>query len=174
MQLGTELSWFRRPICHLDACYISRDVLSGYKGKNLTQISSERAGEGADFALDGARASLKQWTEAVVAGQIEAVLDLYAADAILVPTLSNEVIVEADGRRRYFEFFLGDGGPTCTVNREECRIDRERGTVAVGGIYTFRFRRRTGEDTVPARFLFTFEEIDSRWLITGHHSSRFA
>jgi len=108
----------------------------------------------------------------VASGQVDQILVLYAPGAILVPTLSNEIIVTENGRRRYFKFLLSDGSPTCTVEREVFRIDRNRGTVTIGGIYTFCFPRLAGEETVPARFLFTFEELNARWLITGHHSSR--
>lgn len=122
--------------------------------------------------FNGARATLMQWTEAVASGRIEQVLGLYAPDAILVPTLSNKIIVTQEGRRRYFEFFLSDGGARCAVEHEEFRIDREGDTVTIGGVYSFSFPRPTGEETVPARFLFTFEKLNTRWLITGHHSSR--
>lgn len=109
----------------------------------------------------------------MASGQVEEILGLYAPGAFLVPTLSNEIIVTEDGRRRYFEFLLSDGGPTCTIEREEFRIDRNRGTVMICGIYTFCFPRPTGKETVPARFLYAFEELNARWLITGHHSSRY-
>lgn len=122
--------------------------------------------------MEHARATMTKWTEAVASGRIDEILDLYAPDAILVPTLSNEIVVTEDGRRRYFEFFLSDGGPDCLIEFEKMRTDRIRCTVAIGGIYTFCFHRPAGDETVPARFLFTFEEIGSRWLITGHHSSR--
>ncbi len=122
--------------------------------------------------IEGAQATLVRWRAAVATGRVDNVMALYASDAILVPTLSNEIIVTQDGRRNYFEFFLSDGGPTCTVDREELRINHKNGTVAIGGIYTFCFRRSAGEESIPARFLFNFEEIDARWLITGHHSSR--
>ncbi|WP_209015688.1 nuclear transport factor 2 family protein [Roseibium sp. RKSG952] len=115
---------------------------------------------------------MKQWTIAVGSGHIEAILALYAPDAILVPTLSNEVVVTEEGRRRYFEFFLSNGVSECLVDGEVIRINHELRTVAIGGIYTFYLRNGSGEQTVEARFLFTLEEIGGRWLITGHHSSR--
>ena len=142
------------------------------QGRNLKQDLVGHAQELAETRCGGAHATLVQWTEAVASGRVEKVLGLYAPDAILVPTLSNEIIVAEAGRRSYFEFFLSDGGPTCTVNCDTTRIDDKLGTVAIGGIYTFCFPRPTGEETVPARFLFTFEELEGRWLITGQHSSR--
>lgn len=122
--------------------------------------------------IDGARTTLTRWTEAVAAGRIDAILPLYAPDAILVPTLSNEIVVTEHDRRKYFEFFLSDGGPDCAVERIVSRTDRKLGTATIAGIYAFRFHRLSGEEIVPARFLFTFEEVNTRWLITGHHSSR--
>lgn len=123
-------------------------------------------------SFDGARATLMNWTHAVASGQVDEIVKLYATDAILVPTLSNEIVVSEYDRRRYFEFLLSRGCASCELDQEEFRIDRLRATVAIGGIYTFSFRKTTGEEQVPARFLFTFEELNSRWLITGHHSSR--
>lgn len=120
-----------------------------------------------------ARATLTQWTEAVASGRVNDIVKLYASNAILVPTLSNEILVTAEGRHRYFEFLVSGGGPACNVASEEYRIDQGRDTVTIGGLYTFCFRRSCGEEIVPARFMFTFEEFDGRWLISGHHSSRF-
>ena len=140
--------------------------------QKLEQNLLEQTVKGDPTRFGEARSTLLKWTEAVASGRIEEILNLYAKDAILVPTLTNEIEVTEDGRRRYFEFFLSRGRASCSVDHEECRIDGHRGTVTIGGIYTFCFRSAEGEETVPARFLFTFEELDARCLITGHHSSR--
>ncbi|MET1414445.1 nuclear transport factor 2 family protein [Roseibium sp. HPY-6] len=138
----------------------------------MEQNLLEQTVEGDLTHFGKARSILQKWTEAVASGRIEEILNLYAKDAILVPTLTNEIAVTEDGRRSYFEFFLSNGRATCAVDHEDCRIDRDRCTVTIGGIYTFSFQRAAGVETVPARFLFTFEEFNGRWLITGHHSSR--
>ena len=122
--------------------------------------------------LQAARRALYRWADVVSRGQIDDVLALYASDAILVPTLSNEIRERDEERRRYFEMFMADGIPQCTIDRENSRISRKHSTVVIGGLYSFRFERKAGEETVRARFLFTFEQIDGPWLITGHHSSR--
>jgi len=122
--------------------------------------------------LAAARDALFRWAETISSGEVEDVLGLYAADAILVPTLSNEIGGKEEERRRYFEFFLSNGIPRCTIDREKSRVSRKLGTVVIGGLYSFYFERNGRDEIVPARFLFTFEKIDGRWLITGHHSSR--
>ena len=117
--------------------------------QNLNQ--HVRADETSEF--EGARTCLTRWTDAVAANRIENILLLYAEDAVLVPTLSNEIHATQDGRRRYFEFLLSRNVFGCTVEQEVIRTDPTRGTVAIGGIYTFRFRAEDGgEDLVSAGF----------------------
>lgn len=135
---------------------------------NPTEMSADLD----DPSVLGAYATLTKWTKAVATGRIEDVLKLYADDAILVPTLSDDIVFSEDGRRRYFEFFLADSAPTCVVDQEKLRVNAHNGTIAIGGIYTFCFQRETVAETVAARFLFVFEKSCSDWLITGHHSSR--
>lgn len=121
--------------------------------------------------LAEARKALYRWAEVVSSGSIDNVLALYAPDAILVPTLSNEIREREEERRNYFENFLSNPNLRCEITLQKKRVSRKLGTVVIGGLYTFRFERDGAEAVVPARFLFTFEEIDGRWLITGHHSS---
>lgn len=121
--------------------------------------------------LAGAKAALYQWAVTVARRDVDQVLKLYAADAILVPTLSNQVRDCDDSRRSYFENFLANEGLVCDIQVFKKRVSRKLGTVVVGGLYTFVFRENGVQRVVPARFLFTFEQIDGQWLITGHHSS---
>lgn len=121
--------------------------------------------------LAGAKAALHRWAATVATRNVDSVLALYAPDAILVPTLSNEVRDCDDSRRSYFENFLGNDGLVCDIQVFKKRVSRKLGTVVVGGLYTFVYRQDGDQRVVPARFLFTFERIEGDWLITGHHSS---
>lgn len=121
--------------------------------------------------LAGAKAALYRWAATVASRDIDQVLALYAVDAILVPTLSNQVRDCDDSRRNYFENFLANDGLVCDIQVFKKRVSRKLGTVVVGGLYTFVFREAGAQKVVPARFLFTFELIEGKWLITGHHSS---
>ncbi|KTS90824.1 protein kinase, partial [Pseudomonas oryzihabitans] len=124
--------------------------------------------------LAGAKAALHTWAATVATRNVEAILALYAPDAILVPTLSNEVRDCQDSRREYFRNFLANEGLVCDVQIFKKRVSSKLSTVVVGGLYVFHYREGDAVVSVPARFLFTFEQIDGRWLITGHHSSREA
>ncbi|WP_273862833.1 DUF4440 domain-containing protein [Pseudomonas sp. LA5] len=124
--------------------------------------------------LAGAKAALHTWAAPVATREVEAILALYAPDAILVPTLSNELRDCEDSRREYFRNFLANEGLVCDVEIFKKRVGSKLSTVVVGGLYVFHYRDGEQVISVPARFLFTFEQIDGRWLITGHHSSREA
>ncbi|UUX48913.1 DUF4440 domain-containing protein [Nisaea acidiphila] len=124
--------------------------------------------------LASARRALFRWAEVISVGVIDDLLALYAPDAILVPTLSNVIGEREEERRQYFENFLANGKIRCEITLRKKRVSRKLGTMVIGGLYTFYLQRESGEEAVPARFLFTFEEIDGRWLITGHHSSRLS
>lgn len=124
--------------------------------------------------LAGAKAALHTWAATVATRDVEAILALYAPDAILVPTLSNEVRDCQDSRREYFRNFLANEGLVCDVQIFKKRVSSKLSTVVVGGLYVFHYHDGDAVVSVPARFLFTFEQIDGRWLITGHHSSREA
>ncbi|AUA33368.1 DUF4440 domain-containing protein [Pseudomonas sp. SGAir0191] len=121
--------------------------------------------------LAGAKAALYRWAATVATRDVDKILELYAADAILVPTLSNQVRDCDDSRRNYFENFLANDGLVCDIQVFKKRVSRKLGTVVVGGLYTFVYLDGGEQRVVPARFLFTFELINDEWLITGHHSS---
>lgn len=130
-------------------------------------------GPTAESCLAAARATLYRWAAVVSAGDLEELLALYASDAILVPSISDRIHgLEAD-RRLYFEGFFERQNLHCRIESFKKRASNQLGTVVVGGIYVFTFDTEEGaQETVPARFIFTFEHIEDRWLITGHHSSR--
>ena len=138
---------------------------------NNLAIRCEEAVRTNQTCLRGAREALFCWARVVGSGNIEDVLALYAGDAILVPTLSDYIGEKEDERRRYFETFLSRGVKSCEIIVQKKRVSHKLGTVVIGGLYAFQFSRDGVESTASARFLFTFEEIDGRWMITGHHSS---
>lgn len=124
--------------------------------------------------LAGAKAALHTWAATIATRDVDKVIQLYASDAILVPTLSNDVRDCEDSRRGYFESFLANDGLVCDIQVFKKRVSQKLGTVVVGGLYTFLYKENGAQQVVPARFLFTFEKIAGEWLITGHHSSREA
>ncbi|MBN8413361.1 DUF4440 domain-containing protein [Halomonas denitrificans] len=126
----------------------------------------------AQFCLDAATRTLERWAIAVSRGEKETLLALYAEDAILVPTVANDVREDRLARQAYFDAFLANEDLSCELGEFSRRVSRKLGTVVIGGHYVFSYLIKGDMATIPARFLFTFEEIAGEWKITGHHSSQ--
>lgn len=127
-----------------------------------------------EYCLAAATRTLQRRVEAVSLPAPDSLLALYAEDAILVPTVSNDVRGTHQERQAYFRDFLANEKLTCELGTFSRRVSHKLGTVVIGGRYTFTYRRNEEWMTIPARFLFTFEEIRGEWKITGHHSSQLA
>ncbi|WP_217237064.1 SgcJ/EcaC family oxidoreductase [Streptomyces sp. AC555_RSS877] len=111
------------------------------------------------------------WNAALQTGDSEKVADLYAKDAVLLPTVSNQVRTDRAEIVDYFDHFLENkpvGKKTETIVNvldADSAIDT--------GVYEFTL---TDPDTgkkrvVEARYTYAFEKIDGEWLIANHHSS---
>lgn len=107
-----------------------------------------------------------EWNAALQTGDPGRVAALYAADAILLPTISNKVRHDLAEVRDYFEQLVG------MVSRaviDEANV-RVFGDLAINsGLYTLTF---VDGNTVPARFTFVYRRSGDGWRIIEHHSSR--
>ena len=106
-----------------------------------------------------------RWNQALQTGDAEAVANNYAADAVLLPTLSNMPRHDDASRTDYFEKFLKKV-PSGRVDRRTIRTGCNDASDT--GLYTFTFGDKS---VVQARYTFTYGLIEGRWLITSHHSS---
>lgn len=109
------------------------------------------------------------WNQALQSGDPEQVASLYAPDAVLLPTVSNQVRRNRQEIKDYFQMFL--------TRRPKGRIDwsniRIFDDIAINsGIYTFELSP-PGEApiSVQARYTFVYHWSGERWLIIEHHSS---
>ncbi len=106
-----------------------------------------------------------EWNKALQTGNAKTVTALYDDDAILLPTVSNEVGHNHKEIEDYFVFFL-NLQPVGRINESNVRIF---GEIAINsGIYTFTLNNDT---TVQARFSFVYRWNGQRWMIVEHHSS---
>lgn len=107
-----------------------------------------------------------RWNTSVGTGNPHKVVANYAAQSILLPTVSNKPRLSAAEKEDYFEHFLANK-PSGTIDQ---RFIKTGCNVALdAGLYTFTFAK-TGA-TVKARYSFTYEFTGGQWLITSHHSS---
>ncbi|MDG4860890.1 SgcJ/EcaC family oxidoreductase [Streptomyces sp. T-3] len=118
------------------------------------------------------RGLFKQWTAALATGDAEKVADRYAADGMLIPTLSNEVRTDRAGIVDYFEHFL-QKKPEAEITKSVVDVLDSRNAVDAG---TYRFTLtdpKTGEvSKVDARYTLVYKRVKGEgWVIENHHSS---
>ena len=107
-----------------------------------------------------------RWNKALATGNPDAVTSLYAEDAILLPTVSNQVRHNHAEIRDYFVAFLAKQ-PQGVIDEANVRFLAD--DLAINsGVYTFTFGNG---DRVTARYTYLYRRIDGVWKIAEHHSS---
>ena len=105
------------------------------------------------------------WNQALQTGDPKQVASLYHPEAVLLPTVSNQVRHNHAEIEDYFVHFLAKG-PQGTLNEQNIRIF---GDLAINsGVYTFQFN---DDSRVQARYTFVYRRQADGWLIIEHHSS---
>ena len=107
-----------------------------------------------------------QWNTALSTLNPDTVTALYADNAVLLPTVSNQVRHNHEEIRDYFVGFL-QKSPQGVV--DEFNVDILSDTHATNsGVYTFTF----GDGSkVSARFSYLYVASNDGWKILQHHSS---
>jgi uncharacterized protein (TIGR02246 family) len=112
------------------------------------------------------RKQFELWNKAIQTGDPKKVVRLYAADAILLPTLSDKVRHNRREIADYFKKFLKKK-PSGKIDEHNVRLF---GDLAISsGVYTFTFEKPAS--TAQARFTYVYKQRGKRWLIVEHHSS---
>ena len=107
-----------------------------------------------------------EWNNALQTGDPKQVAALYENNAILLPTISNQVRHNNEEREDYFVNFLAKG-PVGKIDESNVRTF---GDVAINsGVYTFTFKDGA---SVQARFTYVYRWNGQKWLIVEHHSSQ--
>jgi uncharacterized protein (TIGR02246 family) len=107
-----------------------------------------------------------QWNTALSTLNPDTVTALYADNAVLLPTVSNQVRHNHEEIRDYFVGFL-QKSPQGVVDEFNVNILSDT-HVTNSGIYTFTF----GDGSkVSARFSYLYVASDDGWKILQHHSS---
>jgi uncharacterized protein (TIGR02246 family) len=113
------------------------------------------------------------WNAALRTGDPRKVADLYAKDAVLLPTVSDNVRTDRAEIVDYFEHFLRNKPVGTKIESVVNVLDRD--TVIDAGVYEFALTdHETGaKSTVKARYTYAYEkQPDGTWLIVNHHSSK--
>jgi uncharacterized protein (TIGR02246 family) len=109
-----------------------------------------------------------RWNGSLQTGDPNKVTLNYARNAILLPTVSNQVRRNHKEIQDYFVTFL-QKQPVGTINYRSIRL--YCGVAIDSGTYTFRLTTNGQTQEVPARYTFVYNKVGNQWLIAEHHSS---
>ena len=133
-----------------------------------TAIAESR--EEAEIAVQQA---FYDWCQAIekAKGNPEVIVKFYAPDAILLPTLSEEVLVNHEGGfNAYFKKLTSLPDVKCTPQKLITRLYTD--TAVNSGLYKFTYKEEGHTETISARFTFVYQKYGDQWLINKHHSSK--
>ena len=111
-------------------------------------------------------ALFEAWNAALATLDPDTVTAMYAEDAVLLPTVSNQVRHNHAEIRDYFVNFL-QKSPQGVINESNVSVLSDSHATN-SGVYTFTFGDGS---TVTARFSYLYGVTDSGWKILQHHSS---
>ncbi|MEZ2148040.1 SgcJ/EcaC family oxidoreductase [Bradyrhizobium sp. DN5] len=140
--------------------------------KNLVLALAIWLGASAATAVAGpaeeANAVIDRWSATYGANDRDALVGLYASDAILLGTTSPVISEGTEGIRKYFKDLPGSGRKNTIVERRTIVLSE----TSVVGTGFYNFARAAENDTPrPSRFTMVLAKRDGRWMIVHHHSS---
>ncbi|HKW83144.1 MAG TPA: SgcJ/EcaC family oxidoreductase [Burkholderiaceae bacterium] len=143
----------------LPATAVISIVLSTSASAQATSVACKAADEKQIAAL------FDRWNASLRTLDPDKVVANYAADGVLLPTVSNQPRTNPAEIRDYFVKFLKNA-PQGTIDKRiikiGCNVAQDVGT------YTFKFK---DGQTVHARYTYVYEWQNGSWLIAHHHSS---
>ncbi|MDQ0715084.1 uncharacterized protein (TIGR02246 family) [Streptomyces luteogriseus] len=167
----------RRPARRRIAVAATAVLAAGALAVGAGAAGADSRGKGEKHAKPVTKAQVlglfDRWNTALQTGDPKKVADLYAKDAVLLPTVSNQVRTDRAAIVDYFELFLKNKPVGTKVESVVNVLDRD--TVIDTGVYEFSLTdHETGEkSTVKARYTYAYEkQPNGTWLIVNHHSSK--
>jgi uncharacterized protein (TIGR02246 family) len=115
------------------------------------------------------QALFADWNTALATGDAQKVADRYAPNAVLLPTVSNQVRSTRAEIVDYFEHFL-QAKPSGEILDSHVAVLNADDAIDAG-TYRFSLTKDGKPTTVDARYTFVYEKINGKWLIVNHHSS---
>jgi uncharacterized protein (TIGR02246 family) len=113
---------------------------------------------------------IDRWGSTFNSNNVDALVNLYAPDAILVGTAGFTLKEGSDAIREYFARLAKSGDTVAIDNRKVIMLGDD--VAYVTGFYTFSSPRNGRPEKSPAGFTMVLVKRGDAWLIVHHHSSR--
>ena len=111
------------------------------------------------------------WNAALQTGDPKKVANRYAPDAVLLPTVSNEIRTDRAEIVDYFEHFLPNKPVAKKVETYINVLDSDSAIDAGAYDITLTDPKTGVKRVVEARYTYEYEKRGGKWLIVNHHSS---
>jgi uncharacterized protein (TIGR02246 family) len=120
---------------------------------------------------DDANAAVDRWSAAYTSNKVDAVVNSYWPDAVLLGTTSSVISTGADAIRKYFTDLKLEGSGNKNAIQQRQAIVVDDNAVVIVGFYEFT-RMRDGQPVpAPARFTMLVTRRGGEWRVAHHHSS---
>ena len=144
------------------------------KSQNVTPVNTQVVAANPEDSKKEVAATTQKWIDTVTSGKpnvVDEVVALYAPDALLWATVSEQKRDTPQELRDYFEVFAKQPELKAEGYKPVIRV---YDNVAVNsGYYTFTYKgKEDKKKVVPARYTFVYVKgNDGKWMIVDHHSS---
>lgn len=121
----------------------------------------------------GAQEAFDIWVELFCNRDPEAVVSLYAEDALLNATLNPVPMLTQGERLQYFKLLAEKPGMRVDIQSQYMRMFNDWLAV-ISGLYRFSFQQGEEIINIPARYSMVFERREAngnKWMLIDHHSS---
>ena len=117
----------------------------------------------------GPEETIQNWLKIVSKHKPEEIVNLYTTDGVLLGTLADNI---KKGREYVIEYFNEFVKKKPTGEITSFFIQESKYFAIVDGTYTFHLINNGQVDLLPARFTFVLKNVNGKWLIATHHSSK--
>jgi uncharacterized protein (TIGR02246 family) len=165
-QTGTSRSHDRIPMCHrrLKERSMRKTLVAAALFASL--CSTAMAGP-----KEAALQVVEQWAKAFTASDVDAIVELYAPDALFLGTGSKTLVVAPEGIRKYFEQALLSNRPRGARLDSSSVMEVSDTVVVVTGLDTVTGVRHGNPISANGRVTFVIGKRGSGWQIVHFHRS---
>jgi uncharacterized protein (TIGR02246 family) len=125
----------------------------------------------AGSAREHALGVVEQWTAAFAASDVDAIVKLYAPDALFIGTSSRAVVTDTAGIRQYFEHALLTRRPRGAINTDTSVLVLSDDTVVISALNTTTGVNHGHPFRMAGRASFVIARRNDTWKIVHFHRS---
>lgn len=115
--------------------------------------------------------AFQTWCRTIGNGNADKVVKLYAAHAVLLPTLQEGILIKGDGYfEDYFKYFTGTPNIRCHPGDLMTLMIDPTHAMNIGH-YSFTYKEYGKTVELSARFTFVYALLQGQWMIIHQHSS---